>query len=240
MTTPAESGTRSGGFWVGALLALLGCGGLLLMAGIAIAGVFYFLGARTAPPPVLPTEQAASSEREFTMTVCADERSIRIYEPTSGRLAGADLSVIPGERVGRVGQGGAPHAAELSDYGWIAAEAGGGIVRWWQPGDFEGWPEAEVGIRQVLSYCEVCCASGTVVERPDGGRTVWLQDDRFSTAQGVSVGASFSHAVSAAPPDTPVVRDEMDGMPTVDLGGATAYSAFDKDRIEMLVVQIDP
>ncbi len=246
MASPVEPEARSGGFWLGSILVLLGCGGVLALGVVIVAAGLLVLGPRPPASETTPLAEASDGAagegeaREFSMTVCADERAIRVLSPAPSALAQDDWSVVPGRQVGRVGTVGAPDVERLAAYGWVAAETAGGIVRWWQPEAFADWSEAELGIRQVLAYCEVCCAAGTVVERAEGGRTVWLQDDRFATAQGVAVGGSFAEAVSAAPSGTRVERDEMDGMPTVDLGGATAYSAFDKDRVEMLVVHIDP
>ncbi len=230
------------------LWALLGALGCLVVTIAAIAAallVFLFvphesmevsLDEPVAVERGLPT--GAPAERAYTMTVCADERPIRVLAPSASQAGELAFSVIPGARVGLVTAGSAPDPVALAGYGWVASDATGGIVRWWQPDDFEDFSDAELAIRNILGQCEVCCASGTVVERAEGGRTVWLQDQRFSLPDGGRVGGSFAAVLARAPAGVTVYEDEMDGLPTIDLGGVIAHSEPESDQLTMLVVQL--
>jgi hypothetical protein len=231
-------------------LVLLVVGGLGCLAAVLVvilaAVLIMALGVRTQAeidmPVVVETvpERPArvSEERLYSMAVCAEERDIRVLSPGGPPPDFESLQVVPGERVGLVGAHHAPDAHALARYGWVAADASGGILRWWGPGDFDSFREAEPAIREILSFCEVCCASGTVVERESGGRTVWLQDPRFSLSDGGRVTGSFGAIVRSAPAGAAVQEDEMDGAPTIDLGGVTAYGALDDDVVVMLVAQL--
>lgn len=238
----------AGGGELRTLIMVVGALGCLIsmLVVLLVAGGMVFLGWRSMPPelegPVVVTAPApaieAPAERSYAMDVCADERTIRVLAPLGGPLEPSALQVIPGSKVGVVTGGAAPDPVVLARYGWVAADQAGGILRWWQPDDFEGFDQAERAIRQVLGYCEVCCASGTVVEQDSGGRMVWLQDRRFGLLDGSLIGGSFDAVVRGAPAGARVEEDEMDGLPTIDLGGATAYGEADADELTMLVVRL--
>ncbi len=238
---------RSGGRWrlVSLVLGGLGCLSAVLVV-ILAAVLIYVLGTRHEPPepPLAAVDDAsvvpaaAPAERTYTMAVCAEPRSIRVIAPADAPLDPSALQVVPGERVGLVLADVAPDPLALARYGWVAADASGGIVRWWHPDDFGSFAEAEPAIREVLGYCEICCASGTVVERDGGRRMIWLQDPRFSLPDGGRVGSSFDRVVRGAPSGSGVEEDEMDGVPTIDLGGVTAYGSLEQDVVVMLVARL--
>ncbi len=228
-------------------------GGCVLLLGFCwlVLGVTYVVWmyrAESAPelvqlpePAVEPApEPEPEVQRRTTMTVCAEERKIRVHAPVDTSLKEAMLYIEPGDQVGLVHHSRAPTGESLARYGWVAEDRVGGILRWWQPDDFADFDEAEQTIRQVLAYCEVCCAAGTVVEQDGGGRTVWLQDDRFELPSGHRIGQSFQAVAKAAPAGAQVVEDPMEGQPTIDLGGVTAYGALDRDEVTMLVARLGP
>jgi hypothetical protein len=206
--------------------AALGCLALVLGSLLAAGALLWLV--RRGPPELVPHSSEAvdddgAGERVRSMTVCAEERSIRLLVPT-------------GQRVGLVRGDGLLEPDELARYGWVAVDLQGGFVRWWQPDAFASLDEAEQGIAQVLAYCEVCCASGTV--RLDEGlpSLVWLEDPRFTLPGGVRVGDSFQAAVRAAPPGAELAEDEMDGLPTLSVAGCSLQASPQDDRIGQAVV----
>lgn len=234
---------RGSGGPVRMTLVVLGCLGLLgaTLAVIVAALVILFLGVRPQADVELPVvgqanALAAPPERNVNLRVCADERPVRLLAPSGQALSDHDLDIETYQRVGALRGGEPVDPVAMARYGWVAMDEQGGFLRWWQPAAFTSLDTAQQGISEVLGYCEVCCASGTVRLSAGVPELIWLEDDRFALPGGVRVGASFDAAVRASPAGTPVYEDEMSGLPGLSLPGVLVQGSLDRDRVSSLVL----
>jgi hypothetical protein len=218
----------------------VGCMALLLLVVVLLFALLLPVLLIAVAPYEPPVELSVpeGEERIASMTVCNDDREIWLLGPSRVASGPDDFAVVPGDRVGplRAGQPADPQL--MARYGWVAMDEEGGFLRWWEPGSFSSLDEAEAGIRQVMAFCEVCCAAGTVRLADGEPERVWLEDPRFATADGARVGGSFDALLRSAPPGTEVEEDEMEGLPAVSLGDLRVLGDHSGDAIGSMVVRL--